>query len=46
MVNKIKLRQMAKLLNIQTIVKGSYDLENLEIDNLDFLELVFERELE
>ena len=47
MMNKTILRELAKQLNIQTVARKKYDLdEDPEMSNLEYLQFIFERELE
>jgi len=46
MANLTRLRELGKLLNIQTVAWKKYELEEKYISNLDFLQFIFERELE
>ena len=46
-MNKTKLRELAKHLNIQTVARKKYDLdEDSDISNLEYLQFIFERELD
>jgi len=46
-MNKTILRELAKQLNIQTVARKKYDLdEDPEMSNLEYLQFIFERELE
>ena len=44
MANKTKIRELASLLNIQTIVNPKFDWKTLPINHLDCLQFVFESE--
>ena len=46
MANKTRVRELGRLLNIQTVARKKYELEESEVSNLDFLQVIFERELE
>jgi len=46
MASKNRLRELGKLLNIQTVAHKKYELAEQDIPNLDFLQFVFERELQ
>jgi len=47
MASKTRLRELGRLLNIQTVARKKYELEEQKnVSNLDFLQEVFERELE
>jgi len=46
-MNKTILRELAKQLNIQTVARKMYELdEDSDISNLEYLQFIFERELE
>ena len=46
MANKTKIREMAKLLGIQVIADKKFDLKESEDSNLEYLQFVFEKELD
>lgn len=46
MANKTKIREMAKLLGIQVISDKKIDLKESVGSNLDYLQIIFEKELE
>jgi len=45
-VDKNKIRELAKLLNIHTVGNARFELNNLKMSNLEYLQWIFERELE
>jgi len=46
-MNKTILRELAKQLNIQTVARKKYELdEDSDMSNLEYLQFIFERELE
>jgi len=46
MANRAKICEMAKLLGIQVIAGKQIELKELEMSNLDYLQFIFEKELE
>jgi len=45
-IDKTKIRELAKLLNIHTVGNAKFELNNLRMTNLEYLQWIFERELE
>jgi len=45
-INKNKIRELAKLLNIHTVGNAKFELNNMGMNNLEYLQWIFERELQ
>jgi len=45
-INKTRIRELAKLLNIHTVGNAKFEFNNLKMSNLEYLQWIFERELE
>jgi len=45
-IDKNKIRELAKLLNIHTVGNAKFELNNLMMNNLEYLQWIFERELD
>jgi len=45
-IDKKRIRELAKLLNIHTVGNAKFELNNLGMTNLEYLQWIFERELE
>jgi len=45
-IDKNRIRELAKLLNIHTVGNARFELNNLRMNNLEYLQWIFERELE